>query len=246
MEKQAKTKNKILKFLPKAAPAITFQSYHFSPGRDHHNARHKSHANKGFSGMIPTEARRKLKNGSFQTQEPTSPKISCMGQIKHKNKNINKAKSFSLPKDHTKPETTPTAKDVKKNASSFLRMFSSVKPAGRKSDASAADHNRKAALGDRAPSLSQMRRFASGRDTFANFDWRVAPVTQEELDHRSSYDWEDDRDDQESEEEEEEAMIPFSGPILVGEGVPLQPRKEINIWKRRTMAPPRPLELTLC
>ncbi|KAJ7957917.1 Syringolide-induced protein 14-1-1 [Quillaja saponaria] len=238
--------NKIFKFLPKAAPGgLAFQNHPFSPGRDHNTARLKNHGNKGFSGpmipMIPSEARRKSKNGSFETQEPTSPKISCMGQIKHKKnkKKINKTKNFSLPK-YMKPQTKSSPKEVKKQASSFLKKFSDEKSARRKSDASA-DHH-KPAVCDRVPNLGQMRRFASGRDTFANFDWTVsAPVTPEEFD-QPSYDWDDDRE--ESDQEEEEVMIPFSAPILLGGGeVPLQPRKEINLWKRRTMVPPRPLEL---
>ena len=34
--------------------------------------------------LIPAEARRKLKDGGINFQEPTSPEVSCMGQIKHK------------------------------------------------------------------------------------------------------------------------------------------------------------------
>ena len=87
-EKESKLKNKIFKILPKAAAAavsMTFQNPPFSPGRDH---KFKHHGGKGFfSGpMIPVEARRKSKDGCVETQEPTSPKISCMGQIKHKKK----------------------------------------------------------------------------------------------------------------------------------------------------------------
>ncbi|GMI82460.1 hypothetical protein like AT1G76070 [Hibiscus trionum] len=228
MEKQSKPKNKILKFLPKAASSVSvsFQNHPFSPGK------HKAFAGKGFSGpMIPAEARRKSKAETFETQEPTSPKVSCMGQIKHK-----KGKRVSPPKPRaTNPVSeSSSSREVKKHASKFRRIFSMGKPAKK------AEHAPKVA--DRSPSLGQMKRFASGRDAFAGFDWttQIAPV---EADHRRDYYSDDDGD---SDFEEEGVIIPFSAPITVGGGgggVPLQPRKEINIWKRRTMNPPRPLQL---
>lgn len=258
MEKQAKSKNKILKFLPRAASAVSvsFQNVPpFSPGRDRRSEIHlnklKNHAGRGFSGpiisMIPDEARRKPKNGGFDSQEPTSPKVSCMGQIKHKKKMIKKAKRTNAPaplppqkvKAVTTTTTTSPPREIKKHASAIRRIFAGArKPAGRKSDASV---DYKPALSDdhEAPCLSQMNRFASGRNSLADFDWmaQIAPVDRE---HRNYY---SDEERGESDEEEEEVMIPFSAPMMMGGGVALQPRKEINLWKRRTMAPPRPLEL---
>ncbi|TYJ34828.1 hypothetical protein E1A91_A05G195700v1 [Gossypium mustelinum] len=242
MEKQAKPRNKILKFLPKAASSVSvsFQNHPFSP------VKHKAFAGKGFSGpivsMIPAEARRKSKSESeaFESQEPTSPKVSCMGQIKHK-KCIKKGKRVSLPK-LPKPVVSESSSsgEVKKHGSKLKRFFSMGKPA-KKSDAPGV----KTKSCDRAPSLGQMRRFASGRDAFAGFDWttQIAPV---EADRRGYYSEDDDIGDERRDSdffEEEEVIIPFSAPITVGGEVPLQPRKEINLWKRRTMNPPRPLQL---
>ncbi|CAJ1972590.1 unnamed protein product [Sphenostylis stenocarpa] len=234
--KPSKLKSKILKILPKAAAAVTFQNPPFSPGRDH---KFKSFGGKGFfSGpMIPDEARRKPKDGGVETQEPTSPKISCMGQIKHKKKHVKKggAKSMSMPTRarESKPSTTPRdTTEEKKQASKFQRMlFHAGKPksaARKKSDAEV----------ERAPALGHMRRFASGRETFSNFDWK-AQIAPEERDCYS------DNDDRVESDAEDEVIIPFSAPLTVG-GAPMlnvQPRKEINLWKRRTMAPPRPLQL---
>ncbi|EXB81503.1 hypothetical protein L484_014311 [Morus notabilis] len=263
MERQAKYQDKILKFLPRAVSVVTFhQSLPFSPSKE-----------KRFSGpivsMIPYEARRKpKKNGQEEVEveeEPTSPKVSCIGQIKHKHKKIisEKKKIISEKKKLKKRSGSATIKDskpvtwspreVKKHALSIKRMFSSntIKP-GRKSDASCADHdhhhhhhhnNRKPPLPDRAPSLSQMKRFASGRDSFLNFDWGADhddQVLTPDADYRNITRYSDDREES---DEEQEVMIPFSAPMTVGREVPLQPRKEINLWKRRTMAPPRPLEL---
>ncbi|KAI3464767.1 hypothetical protein Pfo_021430 [Paulownia fortunei] len=256
MEKPAaKSKNKILRFLPKAAQAaVSFQNPPFSPGRDKrpdvNSHKLRTQLSKGFSGpivsMIPAEARGKSKN--FETQEPTSPKVSCMGQIKHKNK-INKKKHASLPKEfkpvsYSQPEkinkvrSSGPAPELKKNPSGIKKIFG----AGRKSDASI-DHG-KPPLPDRAPSLSQMRRFASSRDTFVNFDWTTAQIAAEE-DHGFYSD-----EDRGYSDGEDDVIIPFSAPILVAGagasgGLPLEPRKEINLWKRRTMAQPKPLQLNI-
>ncbi|XP_059460548.1 uncharacterized protein At1g76070 [Corylus avellana] len=257
MEKQAKPKNKILKFLPRAASAVavSFQNPSFSPSRDRRSEIHlnklRNHAGRGFSGpmiisMIPDEARRKTKNGGFDSQEPTSPKVSCMGQIKHKKEMIKKAKRTApapLPpkKVTTKTKGSSPPRELKKHASAIRRIFGAGAKPGRKSDASV-DYNNKPVVPDRAPCLSQMNRFASGRDhSLADFDWmaEIAPIHR---DHRNYYS--DEERGESDDEEEEDFIIPFSAPMMVGGGeVPLQPRKEINLWKRRTMAPPRPLQL---
>ncbi|CAK7346110.1 unnamed protein product [Dovyalis caffra] len=247
MEKRAASAPKrVLKFLPKAASAINFHSLPFSPGRDKRSEnthKHKAIVGRGANpirSMIPVEVRRQPTNESFETQEePTSPKISCMGQIKHKRK-MNKAtyKHISPPQD-TKP-VSQAPNQVKKQASKLKRLFTGSK-AGRKSNASDGD---KPTVPDRAPSLSQMKRFASGRDTLASFDWTGHQIAPMRSDHRDCYS-DEERDDGfgEEDEDDEEVIIPFSAPIMVGGGVDLLPRKEVNIWKRRTMNPPRPLQL---
>lgn len=246
-QKQGKPKSKILKFLPKAASGVYFHNPPYSPTRDRrleNAAKLKAHGRRGFSGplMISDEARRKPRTGSFdyhtQEEEPTSPKVSCMGQIKHKKqiKKIKRANIHNLiPKDASKPPAPWSPREIKKHGFAFRRMFSSVNPA-RKSDSINVnhDHDRTAPrLPDRAPSLSQMKRFASGRgNAFANFD----------INHHDCSD--EERGDSDG---EEDVRIAFSAPLVAGgdqfHQVPLQPRKEINIWKRRTMAAPSPLEL---
>ncbi|KAJ6405972.1 hypothetical protein OIU84_013856 [Salix udensis] len=196
MEKQAAAAaaaaappQRILRFLPKAASAINFHSLTFSP----------------------VEVRRQPKNERFETQEePTSPKISCMGQIKHKKK-MNKAtyKRVSVPQE--------------------------AKPASQT--------QRQPAIPDRAPSLSHMKRFASGRDTLASFDWTAHQIAPVEPDGRDCYSDEERRDSFEDQEDIEEVIIPFSAPMVLGGGGDLLPRKEVNLWKRRTMDPPKPLQL---
>ncbi|KAF3970770.1 hypothetical protein ACB098_01G069300 [Castanea mollissima] len=259
MEKQGKPKNKILKFLPRAASAVaaSFQNPTFSPGRDRRSEvnTNRFRANRGFSGpiisIIPDEARRKSsKNGGFETQEPTSPKVSCMGQIKHK-KQIKKAKRATPPRpQESKPVTTtttmfsssspPEQKNTNKHASAFMRIFTGVKPPRSNKNGGFADKPDGVVADDiEVPSLSQMKRFASGRNSLGDFDWtaQMSPVDKDILKYYS------DEERGESDEEEEEMRIPFSAPMMVGGGVPLQPRKEINLWKRRTLSPPTPLQL---
>ncbi|KAE8696780.1 Chloroplastic drought-induced stress protein of 32 kD [Hibiscus syriacus] len=161
--------------------------------------------------MIPAETRSKPKAETFEAQETTSPKVSCMGQIKHKN-SIQKGKHVLPP--NTKASSNPVSKisssgEVNKHASKFRQFFSMPKPAKKP------EHAPK--LADTAPSLGQIRDYYS----------------------------DDDEERRDSDFEQEDVIIPFSAPITVGGGgePTLQPRKEINIWKRRTMNPARPLKL---
>lgn len=243
-EKPAKSKkNIILKFLPKAAAAaasaVTFQNHPFSPGREK-RFHHHHHNHKGFSGpiisIIPAEARNRKSNNETN-QEPTSPKVSCIGQIKQRKK---KKKIIKTPV--VLLEKIPSKK--KSSRSNFRNLFQR----GRKSDAAddisiSSSH----VLQNRAPCLNHMKKFASGREgNLSNFDWKNVQITPE--DHRKYYS-DDDREDycDEVDEEEEEVIIPFSAPILVGRdsrpNFPLEPKKEINLWKRRTMTKPNPLQL---
>ncbi|KAK9165041.1 hypothetical protein Scep_000232 [Stephania cephalantha] len=185
--------------------------------------------------IIPVEARTKSKNG-FGNEEPTSPKVSCIGQIKHKNK-ICKANSRVNPKSQTpqnqkpkqkpkKPSSDPTEKVPKRSSSSIRNIFRGA-ISGRKSTNCVEIQGN--CEESRGPSLGQMKKFASGRSGLSDFDWRKY-CSDDENGH--------------SEEEEEKIIIPHSAPLMVGEGrVALEPRKEINLWKRRTLAPVRPLEI---
>ncbi|XP_006342559.1 uncharacterized protein At1g76070-like [Solanum tuberosum] len=247
MEKPCKSSKKkitILKLLPKAAAAAAFilQNAHapFSPSREkrlaaeHH---HKNHHHKGFTGpIIPVIPAHQV---SGRKSEPGSPKISCMGQIKHnKKKTLNRMRSS---------EKTSTGKNQRKNVmkksmSNFGSMFGGKSKliSGRKSDV--AVENIICKLPDRAPCLSQMQRFASGREPLTNFDWRSIQITPQ--DQRKYY-TDDDREFSDDDDEDDE-ISPFSGPILLGRSrttICLEPRKEINLWKRRTMVQPKPLQL---
>ncbi|XP_047323584.1 uncharacterized protein At1g76070 [Impatiens glandulifera] len=271
----ARPKSKLLKFLPKAAPsAITFHNPPFSPGRSeqHPPTKHKPpHPRSGLS-VIPSGATHRKNHpknsGDFENQEPTSPKISCMGQIKikHNTKKINK-KEIDKPK-HIKSAAASHKQHVLK------RIFGGggggggggTKPSFRKSksDMSAAVSSSKMSPPNRAPALSQMQRFSSGRESLAGFDWTVH-LAPEKVEHRrreltiNYYSDEEREREGDSDDEDGEPIIPFSAPLMGGAGAGdcgggrggaggrggfcLEPRKEINLWKRRTMVQPRPLQL---
>lgn len=272
MERPTKHKSMLLKLLPKPANSgVNFQNAPFSPGRDHHRSstKLKSHAYKGFSGpinfaLLPEEARVRPKSDEpgFETREPTSPKVSCMGQIKYKHKNKKKKKLMS--NDHDKAASSKSShqhdhykeqksKQSKKSSSAISRLFS--RPASRKRNGStSSDHDRDGTLAtsdnDKMPSLGQMKKFASGRESLANFDWTAQIAT---IDHDRDY-YSDGEGGRETEDDDgglrgqREIIIPHSAPILVGGrggrlSFELEPRKEVNLWKRRTMAPPPPLAL---
>ncbi|KAK4354768.1 hypothetical protein RND71_026962 [Anisodus tanguticus] len=251
MEKSCKSSKKktIFKLLPKAAAAAAFILHNahapFSPSREKRLAtehQHKNHHHKGFAGpiipVIPVHQ-------SGRKSEPSSPKISCIGQIKH-NKKLNRISSSK----RTSTVNNQQKNVTKKSMSSFGNMFGGKSKliSGRKSDVAAENVIYK--LPDRAPCLSQMQRFVSGREPLTNFDWRSIQITPDN--HRKYYTdddrgYSDDEDEEEDDDDEEKELnVTFSAPILVGRGstnICLEPRKEINLWKRRTMNQPSPLQL---
>ncbi|RWR92382.1 hypothetical protein CKAN_02159400 [Cinnamomum micranthum f. kanehirae] len=235
MDKPARSKISIFSFLPKAT-SFSFSNYPFSPSHDKRQenlSKFKANAGRGFSGpivsIIPAEARSKTKNGSFDGQEPTSPKVSCIGQIKQKKKNCK-------PKCNSPP---PKQSDHKKLQFKIGRIFHGAR---RASKPDVEDTPAPAP----APSLGQLRRFTSGRSVLADFDWKAPGGAVSS--HRGYYsdeerDGRDHDDDGDDEDDDDDFAVPHSAPLVVGGGVALGPRNEMNIWKRRTMDPPRSLQL---
>lgn len=273
MEKSSavKPKNRLLKL---AASAVTFQNPPFSPSKEKRSSDSTHKIRKGFSGpmisIIPAEARYKSRTSSFAAYEPTSPKISCMGQIKHKKKmcSLNKQNHKSLPpRDHQfishstpleqvnsskKPKvlkSTQSFTHVKKTNERVLKSVQSFNEEKKKKNSFVIRNIFAAAKKgdssvDRAPSLGQMQRFSSGRNSLSNFDWTAVQIAPVETDHERNYHSDEERES-DGEEELDDCKIAFSAPILIGgcKEVELEPRKEINLWKRRTMAQPKPLQV---
>ncbi|KAG8050390.1 hypothetical protein GUJ93_ZPchr0009g491 [Zizania palustris] len=188
-----------------------------------------------FSGpivsIVPPEARgagggRKGSRGEhrsgFRTPEPSSPKVSCIGQIK-KAKACCKNGACPLPRAPKPPKSSlvkrmPMLFRRSRSRSSSRGSFFKGRP-GRTAVA--------AAPAPAPVGLGQMKRFTSGRAAFEDFDWRDA-------DRRAS-------------DDDEEAFVAHSAPLLVlGGGLLVaasEPRKEVNLWSRRPMAPLTPLRL---
>ncbi|KAG9149036.1 hypothetical protein Leryth_010642 [Lithospermum erythrorhizon] len=246
-----KSKNKLLKMLPRAASSISFHDLPFSPHRIKNRKKHKK---------VAKEEKRanKLKNeGSAESlYGPTSPKISCMGQIKHKKKQAQNMHMY-LQKEIC-PFSSPQIYCSKNKSSSVIKpMFylseaekipSNMRNNGRKSDASA---------NNRPLCLNQMKRFASCRGgALTNYDWKIARM---ELDHLDQYfeEWKMDYQvDEEGDEEEvvvgvnevpiSAASIEVVGGVGDGHDQQLKPREEINIWQRRTIPKPPTLNIQRC
>ncbi|XP_062023623.1 uncharacterized protein At1g76070-like [Rosa rugosa] len=215
MERPSKLKIKILKFLSQAAaPAVTYKSPPASPRNP-------------IVSIIPKEARRKPRNGSssFATKEPTSPKVSCMGQVKGKKK---KKKSKSKPKQVGPPppppqESTSLALSVPKEktfkVSNVIPKVLINNKGKTKDDGSVATSSlsRTSRVPERVPSLGQMKRFESGRGVLSDFD--LIKVDDDDDNMKIGVGGDEEYDD---EDEKKEVII---------------------LWKRRSMSPPMPLQL---
>ncbi|XP_076900787.1 uncharacterized protein At1g76070-like [Bidens hawaiensis] len=249
-----KSKNPIMKFLPKPTSSVSFQNPPiYSPARDKRISEkpHKSNLGIGLSGpmvsMILADTRRQIRNNGV-VYEPTSPRVSCMGQVKCKNRNknrkpqppnkVSRVKSITretIPhKDDDSKETKPDVKSAKKLG--FKKLFSgiTVTPSDRRRQ----DSEKKDSV---APSLGTMKRFSSGRDKFSSYDWTKEVAAM----------------DSDDESDLERFVVPSSAPVIIRSslefddnniikvaGISTEPRNEINLWKRRTMKQPKPLSIT--
>ncbi|KAL6846050.1 hypothetical protein ACP4OV_023498 [Aristida adscensionis] len=223
-----------------SASAAAFQSHGGKASFNHRNA---------FSGpivsIVPPEARggggggSRRKRSGYRTPEPSSPKVSCIGQIKRSKskKKVNPCgkSGGSCPLPPRRPAAAapaPAEGSCRPRGSSFVkRMFSrrsmsrSRSRNGRPGHGKGAHAAAAAVAAPAAAGIGQMKRFTSGRAAFQDFDWREAETT----DH-------DDYDD--------EGFVAHSAPLVLGGGVvAMEPRKEVNLWRRRPMAPPTPLQL---
>ncbi|CAJ1930547.1 unnamed protein product [Sphenostylis stenocarpa] len=155
MEKLFQMKTNFLKFLTKqpATLVVAFQNPTPSPCRS--PARVVS--------IIPREARRKRKDESFSAREPTSPKVSCMGQVQgKKNKKARKQKKAQAQKD---PARNLDSVGEWKKIVLWIRKGSSDE---------GGKHKVLEEKTVEAPSLNTMKKFASGRGSLYDFDVTIA------------------------------------------------------------------------
>lgn len=180
-------------------------------------------AKAAFSGpivsIIPKEARRNKKD-DVEDQEPTSPKVSCIGQIKHKNHGKKSSKKTKKPKAKAKSQSFNGRVEVEeknKKPSAIQGMFRrKVRPGRPPVPETEAE--------EVAGEVGRMRRYSSGRAALADFDWGEVAAA--------------------AEDEEEEMMVAHSAPMVMGGGMAataMEKRKEVNLWRRRTVGPPERL-----
>ncbi|XP_050388047.1 uncharacterized protein At1g76070-like [Argentina anserina] len=216
MEKQTKLSIQILKFLSQAAaPAVTYKGSPASP-------RHP------VVSIIPKEARRKQSESSrFSLNEPTSPKVSCMGQVKGRNKKKKKSKPKAKQVSPPPPpapaqESTSLALCVPKEKTFKVYMIPKalIDEGNTKDDATVATSSlsRNSSAPERVPSLGQMKRFDS-RSVLSDFDLLKLDDDRHRLDNLKI--------GLAGEEEDEEKKN----------------KKEVLLWKRRSLSPPTPLQL---
>lgn len=160
--------------IPHAASAVTFQSPPLSPGKAVATPRGSSSTS---ISIIPPEVRRKPKTASFDSREPTSPKVSCMGHVKNTKKIKRKPKrvSVSLPPPPQATVRVSCPKEVEeKKAQEIVKIgFKGPKQGGRMADVFF--YHEKQTVPDQAPSLGKIKRFSSARaGALSNFDWRTS------------------------------------------------------------------------
>ncbi|KAG5069649.1 hypothetical protein JHK85_002026 [Glycine max] len=165
MEKLFQVKRNFLKFLtkqPAAALVVAFQNpTRMSPCRS--PARVVS--------IIPKEARRKHKGETFSAREPTSPKVSCMGQVQGKKRKARKqkrAQAQAQAQAHKDPTKNTNSIGEKKEILLWIQKGSDE---GRKRKVL---EEKRASGTVEAPSLNTMKKFASGRGSLYDFDVTIA------------------------------------------------------------------------
>ena len=120
--------------------------------------------------MLPSEVRRKPKNASFDLREPTSPKVSCMGQVRFSNKKKRTKpikRVISLPTQLATVQVSCPKDEVKmKKPPEIIK--------GPKEGGKVDVFNDDTVVSKQAvPSLGKIKRFSSARGALSNFDWRI-------------------------------------------------------------------------
>lgn len=175
-------KNKLFKFVPKRpmASVANFQNPTLSPSRSVTTTK----GCRSSVSIIPKEARRKHRSVSFSARgEPSSPKVSCMGQVQCKKKR--KAKrvvvdqhSSSTKKSYSDHSVPPCHVNNKEKVLLWiLKGISGEGPTQSEKALVLKEKEVKApstTLIAPAPSLGTMKKFASGRGSLSDFDVTLA------------------------------------------------------------------------
>ncbi|KAK7263002.1 hypothetical protein RJT34_30586 [Clitoria ternatea] len=124
MAKLSQMKNKLFRFLSKQpVTSFSFQNPTLSPSKGCRSPSCKV-------SIIPKEARKRHRIGSFSAREPSSPKVSCMGQVKCKKKRkAQKQKRVQTKKPdyvpcHEKKDMAPDASQVSPSLGAMKKLAS--------------------------------------------------------------------------------------------------------------------------
>ncbi|GKV44129.1 hypothetical protein SLEP1_g51345 [Rubroshorea leprosula] len=165
MEKASKQIYKMLRTaLPRAASPIAFQvSPPRTPPRSPPYIPRKPSPT--TVSLVPKEARRKSKNESLDAAEPTSPKVSCMGQIKGLKR---KQKKKLVNKSPPTPESVSSSHEEVKRKPNLLSILFFK---GNKKFAEKVSATEDISSGNTrtTPSLGEIKQFASGRGVLSDF-----------------------------------------------------------------------------
>ncbi|XP_057763352.1 uncharacterized protein At1g76070-like [Arachis stenosperma] len=157
MEKLSQIKNKFLKFLPKEPVAsMGIQNPSLSPRRPP-------------VSIIPKEARRNHKRGtSFSAKEPSSPKVSCIGQVERKKKNKNKNKNHKNIQKNQIHKNIDSVLSPEKKILLWIAKGNCNEGSKQSGKAFVLEEKESA-----TPTLGTMKKFASGRGTLSDFDFTL-------------------------------------------------------------------------
>ncbi|GLJ31764.1 hypothetical protein SUGI_0638970 [Cryptomeria japonica] len=136
-----------------------------SPGRVEYGCRaNRAGGIRRPISLIPKEAMEKKNDHRFETQEPTSPKVSCTGQVKK----IKQAKQILMRSQDRPPPSSQTRPLLSPPGGKFSKMKSFF--SGKKVTESALCESPDQIEVNNCPSLGQMKRFSSARhcDALAN------------------------------------------------------------------------------
>ncbi|KAI9109717.1 hypothetical protein K1719_019347 [Acacia pycnantha] len=176
MEKLAELKSKFLKFLPRQ-PVASIHKSSLSPSGS--VAGNRSPCRNNVS-IIPKEARRKLRSSSFGAREPSSPKVSCMGDVDQLMKRKKKKKKKKKKKTCTH-QSGDEKSDKKEKMLPWIFKGSGgdhhQRNSGKALDLGLGEKEKAQHNTESVPSLGTVKKFASGRGTLADFDAKLAQLS---------------------------------------------------------------------
>ncbi|KAF9682146.1 hypothetical protein SADUNF_Sadunf05G0078400 [Salix dunnii] len=235
MRERGKSKFSVFDCLPKAASPVTFQSPPASPRSP----------NRGLSGrvvsLVPQEARRKGSQGviSFLTGKKGKSKFSIFDCLPKAASPVTFQSPPASPRSPHRGLSGRVVSLVPQEARRKGRSGScdereepsspKVSCTGKKQGLQPDTSRGRPPDADKGPSLGHMKRFPSSCSELKDFDWKAHDVSG--MPDYSSY---DDKNG-----DKEEVFIV----VEVDEDIPREPKKQVNLWKRRSMTPPGPLQL---